>query len=329
MLSTRLRFVAGKQIQLMSEIITNNFKSQKEFADVCGVNKRTVCNWAHERSLLPKSVFSMICNRFPHYQRFENFVLEELPSNWGAVKGGKKGIVALRKKYGPVQFSEWRRETAICDNLKEHAIQKRIKSKVDFNENLSELVGAYLGDGTLTSRFIRFYGDKRFDIDYLRYLAKLVKEVFNVDSIVRIKPYNNLAYLEVSSTSLAKFFEKNLGLKPGDKIRNDSKIPRKILSSESLAIACLRGLVDTDGSVSKRGSYLCLEFTSHNKVLLDQVYKLATRLGIFTHFGEHQTGTNKWKNIVRYFAVVGSSNLRHIIRFNEKFTNSLLNIWKP
>ena len=126
------------------------------------------------------------------------------------------------------------------------------------------------------------------------------------------------------STELSSFFKNVLGIFAGDKIKNKTVIPSQILSEQKLAVACLRGLIDTDGTVSKRGSYLCISFSSHNPNLLKQVWFLGKRMNVFTHGGSKQTGTNSWAHIIEYFKLVGSSNLRHIIRFNEKFKTGKL-----
>ncbi len=77
--------------------------------------------------------------------------------------------------------------------------------------------------------------------------------------------------------------------------------------------------MDTDGSISKRGNQICLEFTSRNPVLLEQVWQTGQRLAIFAHKNSEQVGTNSWPRIRRYFSLIGSSNKIRIIRFNERF----------
>ena len=75
-----------------------------------------------------------------------------------------------------------------------------------------------------------------------------------------------------------------------------------IFKNKELVVACLRGLIDTDGSVSRRGrngSQFCIQFTSHNKLLLNQVDVIGKKLGIFTFYDRTGTGTNKWKNILK------------------------------
>jgi hypothetical protein len=40
----------------------------------------------------------------------------------------------------------------------------------------------------------------------------------------------------------------------GDKIKGVAMIPNAVMEDRKLAICCLRGLIDTDGSVSKDGN---------------------------------------------------------------------------
>jgi len=77
-------------------------------------------------------------------------------------------------------------------------------------------------------------------------------------------------------------------------------------------------LIDTDGSISRRGkngSQFCIQFTSHNKFLLKQVVKIGKKFDLFTFYDKTGAGTNNWRRIEKYFSLVGSSNLKHIVRF--------------
>ena len=126
----------------------------------------------------------------------------------------------------------------------------KIPEKV--NEELAELVGAYLGDGTLTKYFIRISGDKRYDVSYIRYLAGLVENVFEFKPAIRFENNTNIIYLEIRSKMICDFFHKKLKILYGDKIRNKTRIPEQILGDKNLLKACIRGLVDTDGSICRR-----------------------------------------------------------------------------
>lgn len=236
-----------------------------------------------------------------------------LDANWGAKKGGKYGIVALRKKYGIEQFRRWRSEWA-----KKHLNKtKKIRTPEVITPQLAEFIGACLGDGTMTKYFVRIFGDKNFDRSYFQYLANILKETFGIEASIRTAKSGNLSYLEVCSKELVDFLQKEVGLPSGDKIRNRANIPEKILANQTLTKCCLRGLMDTDGSFCRRGTYMCLAFTSHNTELLAQVSAIGHGLGYFSYHSKHQAGTNSWKRIRRYFSEVGSSNLKQIVRFSK------------
>ena len=192
------------------------------------------------------------------------------------------------------------------------------------NENLSEFIGAYLGDGTITKYFIKFTGDARYDKPYFEYLENLVVDLFGIKaSMYSDKRFGkNQLYLTICSRTLCEFLNKKYGLIYGDKLVNNTLIPNKILKNKKLSIACLRGLIDTDGSVSRRGrhgSQFCVQFSSHNNNLLNQVHKFGKKIGVFTYLTGIETGTNNWKNILKYFRIVGSSNPRHVTRFYLKY----------
>ena len=297
MASGRIRLRAGKQRQLIEKAKAKNNFSWKNFAACLGLNESYLQNeLRHETRTLRRSIFEALC--FFAGEEYSSHISESLDSKWGQRKGGAnsnaggKGLIRIKKP--------------------------------KFDERLAELVGAYLGDGTLTQYFMRITEDKRYCLPHLEYLGNLAEETFCIKPTIRIPSKRNIAFLEIRSKQFCGYFRENLGLSFGDKIRNKSKIPEQILKRENLANACLRGLMDTDGSLSKRGNQMCLEFTSFNPVLLEQVWQIGKRCGLFTHRNKEQVGTNSWGKIKLYFNIVGSSNRIHIIRFCERLHNRKL-----
>ncbi len=195
------------------------------------------------------------------------------------------------------------------------------------DENLAEFIGIHLGDGTLTKNFIRIFGDSRYDSSYFAYVSNLVKNLFGFSPFLRFDRgrdnKKHTMYLELCSKKLCDFLHIHFEMPYGNKMTGNAKIPKRILSNRRLAIACLRGLVDTDGSLSKRGNQMCLVFNSNNEILREQVFTLGKKLKIFNHRYMDEVGTNSWKRIVRYFNTVGSSNISNIIRFSEKYHNEI------
>ena len=279
----------------------------------------TLKNYYSESLSLPKFFFDDLC----YLAKIDPFTLnvKYLEKNWGQVKAGKKGIKTLEKKY-PEEIKKWRdkaRKNSPVGKLNYNL--KEIKSVV-LNEQLAEFIGVYLGDGTMTNYFIRISGDYRYDLSYFKYLQNLVFEIFGITSKISWENKNNTIYLTIYSKKICSLFQKEFKLKPGNKIVNQSIIPERILNNHTFLLACIRGLVDTDGYIGRRGrggSQFCLQFTSHNKALLAQVYDAGKNLEIFTFGDSRNVGTNKWIKVVRFFEIIGSSNLRHIVRFYEKF----------
>ena len=148
-----------------------------------------------------------------------------------------------------------------------------VRKEYVIDDKLAELVGIYMGDGTLTKDTIRISGDYRYDGPYFEYISKLVEEVLGFKPKIRKDPRleKHLLYLEIFSTDFCKFLVNELKFKYGSKIRNHITIPDQFVMNKNLLIPCLRGLVDTDGCIGRDGKTFCIRFGSHNKKLLDQV----------------------------------------------------------
>lgn len=295
-------------------------KTWVETANYFGVGFYTFKNYRNGRLTIPKSIFEKAIRSLPKKMR-KTFIQKAaiLEANWGQIKGGKRAIVTLRRRYGEEYFQSLRRKGAKNTPINK---AREIIVPSEVSPAVAEILGAYLGDGTLTNHVMRISASKNLDIYYLRYLYKQIAKIFGIQpNKIRYENGRNLAYLNISSINFVNYFKKTFGLKTGDKIRNLSRIPEIILQKDSLAKSCLRGLMDTDGSICRRSTYMCLAFGSHNPVLLKQVKELGFRFGYFSHAFRVQTGSNSWKNIQRYFSEVGSSNLKHIIRFEERMRN--------
>ena len=70
--------------------------------------------------------------------------------------------------------------------------------------------------------------------------------------------------------------------------------------------------------------FLRIVFSSKSKNFLEQVWKIGLRHDFFGYSDNEQISTGCKAKIKKYFKLVGSSNLRHIIRFKEWEENSKL-----
>ena len=322
----RVLFKKGEQKKFFNSVKYNlncvSMRSILQFG--IDIPYSTLKNYYREITLMPKGFFNDL--RYLARIDTEQLDIKFLEGNWGNIKGGKMGIRALMKKY-PEKIKIWRKKGMTNSPVIGERNLKKIKTPL-INEQLAEFIGVYLGDGTLNKYQIRIAGDYRYDLPYYNYLSKIVFELFGIKASIHKEKNVNTSLLLVSSKNMCSFLNKKFQLKYGNKIRNKTIIPKEILNDERLSIACLRGLIDTDGYVGRRGrngSQFCIQFGSHNKYLLEQVYNLGKRLSIFTFCDRFGCGTNKWENIEKYFKLVGSSNLRHIVRFHlRKFRNKTI-----
>ena len=109
----------------------------------------------------------------------------------------------------------------------------------------------------------------------------------------------------------------------GNKIQNKSTIPKWILENEKFLKACLKGLIDTDGSVfrmsQKDFNLLRISFTNFNVELLNDVRLAFIKLG----FNPTKIICNKGffisrkDDIIKYINEIGFSNEKHITRYKH------------
>ena len=302
---------------------SHEYGSLKKLSRKLSLSYSTLKKYAQESLLLPESLFYRLLRLSS--LKSKDFQITFLSPHWGRQLGAKKGMAVLERKY-PYELSLWRRK-AIENSARNRT--KKIRHPV-LNESLAEFIGVYLGDGTLSSHCLRISGDRRYDSSYFEYIRKLVFDLFNVSCKIYKDRVGNAFYIVIFSKELCSFLREKFFLKPGNKLKNNSLIPSQIIDSSSLALSCLRGLVDTDGSVTRRGrngGEFSVSFFSANKNLLRQVKIISDKHGLFTYVSkkENEIGTNKWENVLLYFKKVGSSNLRHIVRFHQRcFYNKTL-----
>ncbi len=147
-------------------------------------------------------------------------------------------------------------------------------------DKLAYVIGLAIGDGNLSnpnSRAVRL----RITCD--NKYPKLRQRI--VDVIKFIMPKNKVAVVvrkqnccDVSCYSNS--WEKLLGWKAknGPKHLQNIKIPKWILDDKKFSIECLRGLIETDGSIYSDRGYIMINFVTIIPELAEEVLKMITRL---------------------------------------------------
>lgn len=106
---------------------------------------------------------------------------------------------------------------------------------------------------------------------------------------------------------------KDLGIKTGDKIKNQVTIPHWVFSREKYLIVCLKGLFDTDGCCYKTGKrYLIINFTNKNAKLLNQIYIGLKQLNFHPYkITGRGVEIGRQLDIKNFFSIIRLRNRKH------------------
>lgn len=210
---------------------------------------------------------------------------------------------------------------------------------MEINEGLAEYYGAMIGDGCLSRYFANY--DKRWkhcvlmtghthdEPYYKKNLQKISIKDFNVKGYIRFRKDQNVTRFEIYDKGVFNFF-KNLGFPIG--LKKKLFIPKKILGSQKLSIACVRGIFDTDGSIYSRYSkkyknhtklynyYKVIQFRLISKKIIKQIKEILNENNIYTT----KIGIDKNSFVLRithqeeihkFMRIVKPSNNYHMERY--------------
>jgi len=250
-------------------------------------------------------MFTKLCNTAK--TDFNKYISEKLDDNWGRSKGGANS----------------------SKNTKDF-------KKPEKDKKLAEVFGIVLGDGNVSEIIrgkktrvycIRITGNSKTDKDYMYdYIPRLFENTFfEKGSVLKSKSING-CYFTVYGKSIVQFF-KSMGFTPGDKIKNKQAIPGWIKEDKELLKSCIRGIIDTDGSVhqiSKMNKNIRIDFTSYIPRLLSDVREGFIALGFNPSkvINNHHIFLSRQEEIKRYVQEIGFGNTKNLNRYLQ-FKNCL------
>ena len=296
----RIKLQEGKQKELILK--AKEGKTWKELAEILNINEVYLYyELKKEKRCLKEELYKTLCKI--SNKDMNQFIVKRLEDNWGQIKGG----------------------------INSNGSMKNIP-KVLLDEKLAEFIGAVLGDGHICYikkgkkigvYCIKIAGDLKKDKNYhLKYLKPLAEKIFQLKVKERIRKKNNERFLDLYSKKLVEFFI-SLNLLPGNKIINQSTIPKWIFNQESTLKACIRGIIDTDGSIHRRSNknpnLLRISFTNHDLTLLKDVRKGLIKLGFNPSkiIMNRSISLSRQNEINKYLKEIGFSNDRHKKRLNH------------
>lgn len=179
----------------------------------------------------------------------------------------------------------------ISHSIKLHTDGKQSPDKVENltkSIELAEFMGIMLGDGHLRTNgqnylCVTLHEDETLLIEKTE---KLCSSLTGKEPRKYELKGSRAIQLKVHSKEIVEELE-NLGLKSGDKVENQVGVPKWIKEEKSYSKACLRGLVDTDGTIyqQNRDSRTIIRFKNHSLALLDNFRQLCKELNIKTTKG--------------------------------------------
>ncbi len=196
--------------------------------------------------------------------------------------------------------------------------------KLDYR--LSELAGIIIGDGCLyhknSNYLITIAGNIDEDREYYNYISEMIFRLIQKRPIIKI--HQRALRLNLKNKLLFNFFFEYLGMMYDGNKTYDVVIPSLILKTPVFTKACLRGIVDTDGSVfvsDKPGSpeYPSIEITTVSKNLAFQLRHILLNLGYRATLRWHdpkndfqvrtyKLGLNGWDMLMKWQNDIGFSH---------------------
>ena len=196
---------------------------------------------------------------------------------------------------------------------------------------MAELVGIILGDGNIhiykgkksTSYMVRIAGDSIKEKEYLvNHVKPLCEDLFGLTCKTYQHKTHNELIISINSKKVVEFLL-SIGLKNGNKIKSQVSIPRWIVANNSFLKACLKGLIDTDGSIYELKPHwpglwqIC--FTNKSEQILSDFSKGLAQLDIkCSNTYRYKSGIKtpkiyitKKSELSKFYKEIGFSNPKH------------------
>lgn len=307
--------------------------SWDKLSQLLKISNRTLFDWRREKFHISLNAVEILSQK-ANISIQKNKNIEIRDAFWYVSKGARNGGIAVYKKYGNVGgdpeyrkkkwYEWWERE----GKFKKHPIinvclpiKKPKKSK-----NLAEFIGIVMGDGGISKSQLIITQHLINDSKYSDFIIKLIKKLFGIKPSIYRDFKDSVNDIVVSRSELVKFCV-SLGLVIGNKVKQQIDIPEWIKQNKKFLIACVRGLIDTDGCIfthsykvnNKIYKYKKLAFANRSRPLILSVYSFLKNIGLsprFTNDGKDVRVESK-DDIQKYFRVIGSHNPKHLMRLRN------------
>jgi DNA-binding transcriptional regulator WhiA len=253
---------------------------------------------------------------------------------WSVKKAAKIGGNKTYNKYGVVGGNQRKRKEAWLNwwenkgkNKKEYSFigkKKKIK-RPKLSVELAEFVGIVLGDGNITGYQVTITLNQN-ETQYVNFVKELIKKLFNIEPNIVHRKDQSVKNIVISSKNLVEFLTKEVGLKKGNKVKQNVAVPKWVFKSNKLQKACLRGLIDTDGCVAihryksnnKYYQYRKVILTNYSSNIIKNGLSILINLKIKARISKNKKRIwiDDTKQVNKFIKIINSNNKRHLDKFN-------------
>lgn len=215
--------------------------------------------------------------------------------------------------------------------------QRNLKLPLFLDSKLAEDVGIQIGDGCISrgekDYIINCSFNATEDLQYIQdFVVPLKAKLFKNANLI-VSKVGGEARIKIGSKAIFDFYTKIIGLPAGSK--DEVEIPKIIFKNRDYLVSCVRGIIDTDFSLSfkKRHKqvhyYPVISANFKSKKLVKQLELIFNKLGFKVHtefdyerfdkrFGKvttHYIYLNGKNNLGKWWEIIGSNNHRLITKY--------------
>jgi hypothetical protein len=328
----RVKFSFGKQREFLDQIHKESLLSWEKLGLICRVSGRTLRDWKREKYTASYEALLLLSKKF-NIELPKGFnVLDDF---WYVLKGARKGALRRNELYGLPGTRESRRKGGIISQLRRRenpeyyrdlgcVVRNKFK-KPRHSAKLAEFIGILLGDGNIGNTQTTVFLNRKDDRDYAKFVCKLINNLFNYKPTSSDYQYKNTLTIRINGVDFINLLE-NLGLKRGNKIKNNVNVPRWIEENNTFSLACVRGLFDTDGGLYTHKHWtngikyrnLGWNFTSYSPALIKFMRGVLKEGGFnIKKPKEGRLYIYGLREIRRYFKIIGTHNPKHFLKLKQ------------
>ncbi len=316
-------FKPGAQ-RIFIESLERTYHTEK-IAEICSCSTRTIRDWRREKYDMHLACVDALskfaCIPFPE--------IRNVRERYGHVsRAGRKGAQVVMSKYGRVPVDENQRKKQWNKWWQKYGrfsqpprFEAKPVHKPTKSIELAEFIGTMMGDGGMSRYQAAITLHHIDDREYIDIVMGRIQRLFKIKPSLYHIPKSSVFNIVISRAGIVTYLH-SLGLPIGNKVRQQFDIPDWIKGNKKYVIACVRGLVDTDGSVfthsykvkGKWYHYKKLSFCSRSQPLQYSVAKVLTDLGMRARITGYDVRLDSVEDMEKYFTTVGSSNPKHLKR---------------